>query len=132
MAIQPFNTDYDTLPGFVPTADLSAVGNQYKIVKLLSTAGQIGLAATSVLVQGFVLMNRPGAGEPAELACGKVVKVIAGTSVITPGLALGVNTTSQVVNTTTDNRFIIGKAITPSTAIGDIISMLIIPGGARY
>lgn len=132
MAVQPYNTEYDTIPGLVASADLSAEANQYKVVKLLSTAGQIGLAATSVLTQGFILMNRPAQGEPAEVAYCDIVKVRAGTSVITPGLALGVNSTSQVVNTTTDNRFIIGKAITPSAAIGDIISALLIPGGARY
>lgn len=132
MAIQPFNTDYDTIPGFVASADYSAAANQYKIAKLLSTAGQFALAATSVLTHGLVLMNRPAAGEVGELASGKVVKVQAGTSVITPGMKLAVNSTSQVINTTTDNRFIIGTAITPSTAIGDLISALLIPGGARY
>lgn len=132
MAIQPFNTDYDTVPGFVAGADLSAAANQHKIVKLLSTAGTFGLAATSVLTQAFVLMNRPAAGEAGELASGKIVKVQAGTSVINVGDKLAVNSTSRVIATTTDNRFIIGTAITPSTAIGDFISALLIPGGARY
>lgn len=132
MAIQPFNTDYDTIPGFVAGSDLSAAANQNKVCKLLSTAGTFGLAGTSVLTQAFVLMNRPAAGEVGELASGKVVKVQAGTSVLAVGDKLAVNSTSRVIPTTTDNRFIIGTAITPSTAVGDLVSVLLIPGGARY
>lgn len=127
----PFTTEYDTIPGLVAGADLSAAANQFKVVKLATTAGQVVLAASSVLTQAFVLMNTPALGEAAEVACGDIVKVQAGTAV-SIGAQLGVNTTSRVVGHTTDNRFTIGKALEAATANGDIIAALLIPGGARY
>lgn len=126
-----FNSLYPTIPGLVASSDLSAAANQFKVVIFASTAGQIKLAGSSVLTNGFVLANRPNSGEAAEVACGGICKVQAGTAV-TVGASLGVNTTSRVVPTTTDNAFIIGKALEAAAANGDIISALIFPGGSRY
>jgi len=126
-----FHTEYLSLPGLTAGADLSAA--QYKIVKLASTAGTVVLAATStVAVTCGVLMNAPLSGEAADVAIAGVAKVKIGTSVMTVGAALGVNTTSYAVLTTTDNRFIIGRAAAAGSAIGDIIPVVLVPGGVRY
>ena len=131
-----FTDDYRTIPGLYTITDLSAA--QFKAVKLLSTVGRIALIATSAPTQltGYVLMNDPKgtstAPVPAEVAYEGIVKMIAGTSTINQGDKLGVNTTSQVVGTTTDNRFVIGTAMGKSAAVGDIIPVQLIPGGARY
>jgi len=125
-----FTTNYRTIPGLTAGADLTTA--QFKVVKLASTAGQVVLAASSVLTQAFVLMNNPNTGEAAEVACSGIVKVLCGTSNLAIGEALGVTTTSTVKDTATDNAFVIGKALEASTAVGDIVTALLIPGGARY
>ncbi len=78
---QAFTTRYDTIPGLTAAADLSSTG-QFKAVKLLSTAGQINLAATSILVSKVVglLQNNPKSGDAAEVAYQGIAKGIAGTS----------------------------------------------------
>lgn len=129
---QPFFTRFETIPGLTANADLSS--HQFKVVSLQSTAGICQLAATSVITSKVVglLQNNPKSGEAAEVAYSGIAKAIAGTSTIAVGSVLGVNTTSRVVNTTTDNLQVVGKALTASSAIGDIISVLLMPGGARY
>jgi hypothetical protein len=129
---QPFVTRYETIPGLIANADLSA--QQFKVVSLQSTAGVCQLAATSILVSKVVgvLQNNPKSGEAAEVAYSGIVKAIAGTSTIVVGSVLGVNTTSRVVGTTTDNVQAIGKSLMAASAIGDIINVLLTPGGARY
>lgn len=130
---QAFTTRYDTIPGLTAAADLSSTG-QFKAVKLLSTAGTINLAATSILVSKVIglLQNNPKSGDAAEFAYQGIAKGIAGTSLIRIGHILAVNTTSNLVNTTTDNVQQIGKALADASAIGDIIPVLLAPGGARY
>ena len=123
-------TNYSTIPGLTAGADLST--SQFKVVKLATTAGQVVLAASSVLTQAFVLMNNPASGEAAEVAYDGVVKVLAGTSNLAIGEIVGVTTTSTVIDTTTDNRFVLGKALEASTAVSDVVSILLIPGGVRY
>ena len=131
-----FTDNYDTIPGLYTTTDLSAA--QFKVVMLnITTPGQIKLAGTSVIARSaFVLMSDPKgtstAPVNAEVAYKGIVKVIAGTSVIKCGDKLGVNTTSQVVNTSSANRFIIGVALSNSAAIGDVISAALIEGGSLY
>ncbi len=129
---QPFVTRYETIPGLTANADLST--HQFKVVSLQSTAGVCQLAATSIIVSKVVgvLQNNPKSGEIAEVAYSGIVKAIAGTSTIVVGSVLAVNTTSRVVGSTTDNVQAIGKSLTAASAIGDIISVLLTPGGARY
>ena len=130
---QAFTTRYDTIPGLTAAADLSSTG-QFKAVKLLSTAGTINLAATSILVSKVVglLQNNPKSGDAAEVAYQGIAKGIAGTSLIRIGHILAVNTTSNLVNTTTDNVQQVGKALADASAIGDVITVMLVPGGARY
>lgn len=131
-----YNDNYSSIPGLYATTDLSAA--QFKAVKLLTTGNQIALIATSVITSGVsgILMNDPKGtlANPvnAEVAIRGIVKMIAGTSTIKIGDQLGVNTTGYVVPTTTDNRWVIAKALVPSSAIGDIICGILLDGGQRY
>ena len=129
---QSFVTRFETIPGLTANADLST--HQFKVVSLQSTAGVCQLAATSILISKVVglLQNNPKLGDAAEVAYSGIAKAIAGTSTIAVGTVLAVNTTSRVVGSTTDNVQAIGKSLTAATAIGDIISVLLTPGGARY
>ena len=129
---QAYVTRYETIPGLTANADLST--HQFKVVSLQSTAGVCQLAATSIIVSKVVgvLQNNPKSGDAAEVAYSGIAKAIAGTSTIVVGSLLTVNTTSRVVGTTTDNTQVVGKALAASSAIGDIIPVLLTPGGARY
>lgn len=125
-----------TIPGLYATTDLSS--SQFKAVKLLTTAGRVNLAGTSVvasMVIGLLQNNPKGTATlpvNAEVAVGGIAKGIAGTSIIKKGDSLSVNTTSNLVPSTTDNAWIIGKALGASAAIGDIIPVLMYPGVTRY
>jgi hypothetical protein len=128
-----YTTRYDSIPGLTAAADLSS-SKQFKAVKLLSTAGTVNLVATSVLTEGVVglLQNNPKSGDAAEVAVSGIAKGMAGTSTIVIGSLLTFNTTSNLIKTTTDNAKVVGQALTASAAIGDIISVLLFPGGLRY
>ena len=128
-----FTTRYDTIPGLTANADLSAA--QFKAVKLLSTAGLCDLAASSILTSTVVgiLQNNPKAGDAAEVAYQGIAKAIAGTSLIVIGSVLALNSTSRVVNSTTDNINQVGKSLQKAGAIGDIITVILTGGGGlRY
>jgi len=130
---QAFTTRYDTIPGLTAAADLSTTG-QFLAVKLLSTAGTINLLATSTATETVVglLQNNPKSGDAAEVAYQGIAKGIAGTSTIAIGSLLASNSTSKLVKTTTDNQKIIGMSLSKASAIGDVISVLLIPGSLRY
>ena len=133
--LSAFTDNYRTIPGLYTLTDLSAA--QFKAIKLLSTVGQVGLVSTSVPASAvFVLMNDPkgasGAPVNVEAAYEGIVKMIAGTSTIKQGDALAINTTGYVVTTTTANRWIIGYSLSNSGTVADIISVVLIPGGAKY
>ena len=128
-----FTNAYQTLPGVVAGADLSA--KQFHIVKVASTAGTVVLNGTSLFAGNVtgVLMNKPASGEEAEVAIYGIVKVIVATSTIVAGDVIGCNSTSKGTDgSTTDNGSRIGKALEASAAANDIITVLLTPGGWRY
>lgn len=126
-----FVTRYENIPGLTANADLST--HQFKAVKMLSTAGSCALAATSVAVTVWgLLQNNPKSGDAADFAFSGIAKGIAGTSLVVVGSALGVNTTSRLVVTTSDNAWLMGRSLSKASAIGDIISVLLTPGTPRY
>ena len=129
-----YTTDFTALPGFIANSTGLAT-SQFKIVKAASTAGQAVLNATSVFAGNLVgvLQNAPAGGAAVEFAVDGVVKVLAGTSTIAIGDVLGCDSTGRATDGgTTDNGAIIGKALEAAGAAGDIISVLLIPGGSRY
>lgn len=131
-----FTGRYESIPGLYTTTDLSAA--QFKAVSLMSTGGQIKLVGTSIvtaLVVGILMDAPKGTAtlpQNAEVAVQGIVKAIVGTSIVKKGDNLGTNTTSQLVPTTTDNRWVVAKALGASSAVGDIIPVLLLDGGQRY
>lgn len=118
-----------TIPGL--TAGVSLTAAQYKVVKFASTASAvISVAATTDFAVG-VLQNDPAAGEAAEVAYLGVAIALAGVNDLAVGELVGFNSTGQVVDHTTDNRRIIGQALTASTAVGDEVRVAL-SGLSRY
>lgn len=130
-------TDYKTIPGLKANSTGLAT-SQFLFGKLASTAGQVVLAgALNTTTVGTtlvgVIMNKPGANEEVEFAVSGVVKVVVATSTIAIGDRVGVNSTSKGTDAgTTDNGAYIGRALQASSAANDIISVLLVPGNARY
>lgn len=133
-----YHAEYQVIPGLVPNST-GLASYQYYAVKLASTAGQCVLAGANVMnstactVTGL-LQNAPAAGEPAEMAVTGIAKGIVGQSTaIAIGDAVASNSTSKIVTAAkTDNAEVLGKALTASSASGDIITILLSPGGTRY
>lgn len=127
---------YDTIPGLYSTTDLSAA--QFKVVKLLSTGGQIALISTSVALIGAIhgiLQNDPKGTSSlpvnAEVAISGICKAVVGGAV-TRGAHLTTNTTGQLVATTTDNACTVARALQAAGTAGYIISVWVQQGGQRY
>jgi len=112
------------LPGLVAGASLAS--HQYKAVKFASTAGAvIPVTATTSLAIGFV-QNDPTLGQPAQVAGpGSIAIALAGVNDLAAGELVGYNSTGQVVDHTTAGRFIIGQALTASTAVGDQVQVAV-------
>lgn len=129
-----YTTDYVALPGLVANSTGLAT-SQFLVVKLASTAGQCilnGTAAGAGNVMG-ILQNAPAGGEACEVAVMGVAKLKVATSTIAVGDWVGSNSTSLGTDAgTTDNGSVLARALEASSAANDIISVLLIPGGARY
>lgn len=118
-----FGGRYTTLPGFVAAASMAA--QQYYVVRLASTAGQVAVGATAATDPLIgIVQNDPAAGEPAEVAVAGVCRAAAEASVGI-GAKLTVSSTGRVLATTTDKDEIIGIACQASGAAGDIITVLL-------
>lgn len=111
--------------------------SQFLFGKLASTAGQVVLAgalnttAIATTIVG-VISNAPGANEEVEFTVSGVAKVKIASTDVAIGDWLSVNSTSQALKTTTDNRGVVARALEAATGTNDIISALLIPGNARY
>lgn len=118
------------LTNFIPgmLAGSSFASAQYKVVKFASTAGQV-VPVTATTDNGIgIIQNDPATGQEALIAGpGSVAKAIAGASDIAAGELLGFNTTGQVADHTTAGRWTIAMALQASTAVGDYISVLVLP-----
>lgn len=109
---------YLDIPGFVAVASLAS--NQYYIVQLASTAGQVKLATSGTSKIVGVVQNDPIAGGVANIAYAGVFKVAAETSV-SIGDFVTSSSTGRAKTTTTGGNTIIGKALDASGTAGDII-----------
>lgn len=119
------STNYQSLPGFKAGADLSA--KQYTVVKLATTSQEVVTVAATTDIGIAVLQNDPTDGQAADLAFHGRAKVIAGTSTIIAGESLAFDTTGRVIDTTTDNRRIIGYALETADAVGELIALAVSP-----
>jgi hypothetical protein len=107
-----------TIPGLIAAA--TQASNQYKVMQLCSTAGQIkiGTSATSKVIG--ILQNDPAAGEPAEVQFLGVAKALTEASVVV-GDALACSSTGRVKASTTGGDRLLGFALDAAGAAGDLI-----------
>lgn len=114
------------LAGLTASADLSAVANQYKFVKISGTKTvDVCSAATDKPIG--VLQNRPKSGEAAEIVCIGPTKVQADAS-ITAGNLIGTSSDGQADPKTagTDTtEYTVGVALDAPQNAGELISAVI-------
>ena len=116
---------YLSVSGLLAGANLAT--SQYKVVVWASTAGEIIAATdTDVGVLGL-LQNDPADGEAAIVAVSGVAKGICESTAIAYGDKVTTNATGELQKTTTDEDMIVGIALEASSAVGDIISVLVQP-----
>lgn len=102
-------------------ADLSAVANQYKIVKF-TAASTIGLAAAATDKLIGVLQNRPQANVGAAVAVAGRALVKAGAAVAV-GDRLTADASGRAIATTTAQNAYIGVAVTACSNADEIIEV---------
>ena len=126
-------TEHGILDLSYPAAgDLST--KQFYPVQMLST-GRVNTISTTTTAAIGILQDDPDAAGRAcavRLVGESKMIVDGGVNPIYPGYRLGMATNGGGVMTTTANQEVIAIALEQSTAAGDIISVLILPGGARY
>lgn len=114
---------------FVANTDMS--GDQYKIVKLHTVAGQVVLAGAG---EGIgVLQNKPGAGQEAKVRLFGISRVVvdgSGTS-IAPGQfiksdASGIGVRSTTANDLPIGQFLTGGSVASVTTAGVVGCVLLI------
>lgn len=105
---------------------------QYHAVKPGAAEGGVLLAGAG---EGFgILANKPNLGEAARVVHVGIAKAyVDGTAGGGIGLggALKADASGHLIITTTDNDKIVALALAASTAAGDIINVLVLPG-LRY
>lgn len=111
---------------FVAGADLSAAANQYKFVKLNTTADAVVLAASAGEKVIGVLQDTPASGEACEVVIFGITKVAAGGT-YNPGTTL-TTTAAGLADTATTGNERLGQAIETGTT-GTIRTMFFNPFG---
>ena len=125
-----------TLPGLRANST-GLASSQYKFGRLASTAGQViaSVALNTTTIATYivgVINNQPGAYEEVEFVVSGVAKVKAASTALAIGDWVSVNSTGQALKTTTAVRGVVGRALEASSSVNDIVSVLLIPGNARY
>lgn len=110
---------------FLAENDLSS--DQYRFVTLGTNANEVDAAGASDMIVG-VLQNTPEAGEAASVRFGGTSKVEA-TGAISKGDRVTADADGKATATTTDGAEYGGIALEAAAADGDIIEVLLIPGG---
>lgn len=118
---------------FEAGADLSA--KQYTAVKLdTATAWKVAACGSNEAGIG-ILQGTPVSGGTAEVDIEGITrwKVDGNAGAIAPGDYLKSDANGKGVKTTTDNEFVMARAMELSSADGDIITVKLLGGGAhRY
>jgi len=112
----------------IAAADLT--DNQYCIVR---NAGSETVNVASLAAAGFsvapigVLQNKPASGQHATVAYAGVSKVITGAAV-TAGVMVTTNGSGRAIAAVTGSeQIVIGRALTATSADGEIASVLLFP-----
>src|SRR5262245_10218871 len=113
------------LTGVTASADLSAVGNQYKFVKVSGNNTVTVCAATTDKPIG-VLCNTPASGT-AALVCYKGEVKVQGDADLTAGNSIGTSADGQAAAYTAADttKYIVGQVIDDNTAAGGLITAVI-------
>ena len=117
--------EYGSVPGLLAGANLSA--KQYFVVIWASTAGEVVAAADPDVGVLGLLQNDPADGEAADVAVSGIAKGICESTAIAYGDKVTTNSTGELQKTTTDEDMIVGIALEASSAVGDIIRVLVNP-----
>jgi len=119
------------ITGLIAGADLTAVGNQYKFVKL-TAARTIGLCAAATDKPIGVLQNRPYTGDPAEVVAIGQTKV-QGDADLAYGDSIGTSADGQAAAYTASDttKYIVGTVIEDNAAAGGLITAVVNCVGAR-
>lgn len=113
-----FEGDQILIPGLKSGADLTAVGNQFKFVKL-TAAKTIGLCAATTDKPIGVLQNRPNTGEAAKV-CSIGVTKVQGDADLAYGNSIGTSADGQAAAYTASDttKYIVGEVIEDNAAAG--------------
>jgi hypothetical protein len=117
-------------PGFKPTGliaagDLSA--SQFKAVKISAALTVAAVAAVTDIPIGVLQNNPSAAGQAAEVMTTGISRMVAGAAITVPN-SLTVDATGRAVAAvlgTDTTKHVIGQAIEPAAAAGDIIAVLL-------
>lgn len=118
-----YRSDGQIISGLIAGADLSS--DQYKFVKMASTAGEVVLVSATTDVAIGILQNAPADGEPAEVQFHGVSKVLAGATAIAQGDVLGWSSTARATARTAAGSRAMGLGVEVSAAAGDIVTILL-------
>ncbi|GAB4453828.1 MAG: hypothetical protein Kow00120_23720 [Anaerolineae bacterium] len=108
------------IPGLRAGADLRA--KQFHAVKPASTAGEVVPVSDADDDCIGILYNQPGDGAPAAVAAGGILKGVAGGE-IAAGKPVAFNSTAQLVQSTADQRQLVGYAVEGASA-GDVFAFV--------
>ena len=101
------------IPGLRAGADLRA--RQFHAVKPVSGGGMVDVVSAIDDDCIGILYNKPAEGAAAEVAAGGILKGVAGGS-IEAGKPVGFDASGQLVQSTTDQRQLVGYAVEPASA----------------
>ena len=124
----PGTSDVRYIPGLTAGASLAA--SQYKAVKFASTANAVIVVTATTDVAIGLLQNDPAAGEAALVAYDGIALGLAGAADLAAGENVGHNTTGQMADHTTATRMSMGRTLDASTAVGDIVRIMLYGGGS--
>ena len=116
--------DYKSIPGMLAGANLST--SQYKVVMFASTAGEVVVAdgPDNGMIAGL-LQNDPADGEAADVAYSGIALGICESTAITFGNVVASNATAELQIVPNDEARSIGNALETSSAVGDIIKVMV-------
>jgi hypothetical protein len=122
-----FEYNLDCLPGYVSGADLSA--KQYHFMKTNGSGQAVSCDTLGEKALG-VLCNAPSAiGRPTSIAYGTSLVQCVASAAIAAGANVATTATGRAVTAATGNQ-ILGKAVTPAAANGQIFTVQLTQGGA--
>lgn len=111
---------------FLAAADLTTL--QFRIVKLMANKREVNVATAAADALLGVNQEKPSAvGRPTSVRLLGISKVVAGAA-ITIHSAITSDGFGRAIATTTAGNSVLGYALEAATAIGDIITVLILPG----